>query len=192
MFPTGLVSERDFTTGDISGTIGIRPQRLGRILFATLLASFYLFWRHSSVFDRKVTWQWGSEAVGFWVSEGSWLSRLEDAEFRTLHPSSTHHVERRNANWFPFQLKRVILWLVPTIKNYPLESVKISVAQQKGGFTTICSKAFHVLCPREAPNTKVVFCEGFDIFRVPIWRPTFLPDANALPACGRKLLQLQW
>ena len=82
MFPTGLVSARDFTTGDISGTIGIRPQR-----------------------PR----QWGSEAVVFWVSEGSWLSRLEDAEFRTLHPSSTHHVERRNANWFPFQLKRVIL-----------------------------------------------------------------------------------
>ena len=94
MFPTGLVSERDFTTGDISVTIGIRPERLGRILFATLLASFYLFWRHSSV--------------------------------------------------------------------------KISVAQQKGGFTTICAKAFHVLCPREAPNTKVVFCEGFDIFGVPI------------------------
>lgn len=99
---------------------------------------------------------------------------LEDAEFRTLHPSSTHHVERRNANWFPFQLKRVILWLVPTIKNYRLESVKISVAQQKGGFTWIYNNLCQSIpCAVPARSAKHQSCL--------LWRIRHLRGANLTP-----------
>ena len=73
-----FLSEIDFT-GDISATIGREdPNDL-----------------------EESVGQKGNRA-GQWSRRGSWLNRLEDAEFRILHPSSTHHVECRNAKLVSF------------------------------------------------------------------------------------------